>query len=88
MSHIVNTKVQKWGNGLGLRVSGMMRDIPHFDINTEVTVEIFKNGFFVKKIPVKNKIVIFSEKELLDDLDEFNSHQELLTKLTSSELDF
>lgn len=87
MSHIVNAKVQKWGNGLGLRVSGMMRDIPHFEVNTEVTVEIFKNGFFVKKKPIKNKLTTFSEKELLDDLDNSNSHQELLAKLTPSELD-
>ena len=26
----VHAKIQKWGNGLALRVSGVMRDIPHF----------------------------------------------------------
>lgn len=39
MAQIVHAKIQKWGNGLGLRVAGLMRDIPHFSLNTDVEVE-------------------------------------------------
>ena len=52
----VHAKIQKWGNGLALRVAGVMRDIPHFEAGTEVEVEIFEEGFSVKKcLPQQKK---------------------------------
>ena len=35
----VEAKIQKWGNGLALRVSGVMRDIPHFEAGNIVEVD-------------------------------------------------
>ena len=37
MGLLIESKIQKWGNGLGLRVSGVMRDIPQFLVDTQVT---------------------------------------------------
>ena len=45
----IHAKIQKWGNGLALRVGGVLRDIPQFQEGTEVDIEINKNGFTVNK---------------------------------------
>jgi len=37
MGEVVQTKIQKWGNGLALYVAGLIRDIPQFEQNTPVT---------------------------------------------------
>jgi antitoxin MazE len=88
MMMIVHTKIQKWGNGLALRVSGGMRDIPHFEEGTEVDVEIFEEGFLVKR-SVAKKINLFpySECQLLEGLDQKTSHSDLLTNPLSNELE-
>lgn len=85
---IIHTKIQKWGNGLALRVSGGMRDIPHFVEGTEVDVEIFEEGFLVKKSLLKeNKMFPYSESQLLACLNEATSHSDLLTNPLSNEIE-
>ncbi|MBA2650521.1 MAG: transcriptional regulator [Legionella sp.] len=85
---IIHTKIQKWGNGLALRVSGGMRDIPHFKEGTEVDVEIFEVGFLVKKrLPKKNTLFPYSELQLLENLNQKTSHSELLTNPLSNEIE-
>ena len=79
----IESKIQKWGNGLGLRVSGAMRDIPHFLENTPVTVEVFEDGFTVKKATPASHALPFSEAQLLAELTHYTAHNELLaTPLT------
>jgi antitoxin MazE len=86
MSLAIDSKIQKWGNGLGLRVSGAMRDIPHFAENTPVIVEVFEDGFTVKKANPSIKTLPFSEAQLLAGLDAYTAHTELLAAPLTSEV--
>lgn len=75
----VHARIQKWGNGLALRVSGVMRDIPHFQNGTEVDIDINEEGFsVVKSLPKKKNIFPFSESQLLSGLNGSNAHADLL----------
>ncbi|NKB47246.1 MAG: transcriptional regulator [Legionellales bacterium] len=77
----VKAKIQKWGNGLALRVAGLMRDIPHFEEGTKVEVEIYEDGFVVKKYkPVQGTVLPFSEEQLLADLTPELAHSDLLAQ--------
>jgi antitoxin MazE len=82
----VAAKVQKWGNGLAIRVAGVMRDIPHFKDGTPIEVEITENGLIITKIatPKKNQLP-YTEKALLADLNPENAHADLLAKPLDSE---
>ncbi|WP_029408729.1 hypothetical protein [Thiomicrorhabdus sp. Milos-T2] len=86
MSLAIDSKIQKWGNGLGLRVSGAMRDIPHFTENTVVKVEVFEDGFTVKKATQSVKRLPFTEAQLLEGLNPDTVHSELLATPINSEL--
>lgn len=82
---LVNTKIQKWGNGLALRVSGVLRDIPHFQSGDEVQIEVNEEGFIVKKVKPATKMP-FSEDELIKGLNP--DHTELVvTSLLEAEYD-
>lgn len=77
----VHARIQKWGNGLALRVCGPLRDIPHFKEGTEVNIEITEDGFIVKKSLSKkiNSQLPFSEARLLKGLTASRAHSDLLT---------
>lgn len=84
----VRAQILKWGNGLALRVSGAMRDIPHLKEGTKVSVEITEEGFSVKKITSKKQFKLpFNEAQLLESLNSELAHADLLTNLLTSELD-
>ena len=85
MSIALDTKIQKWGNGLGLRVSGLMRDIPHFEENTPVTVEITEDGFIVKKALQGINPLPFTEEQLLVGLNPSTVHSDLVSDTLESE---
>lgn len=79
--------IQKWGNGLALRVSGIIRDIPHFTEGTQVIVDVTEDGFTVKKIQTsQNKIPRFSEKELLKNITPFTAHADEIAVLRDDEM--
>ena len=80
----VHTKIQKWGNGLALRVSGAMREIPHFKEGTEVDVEITEEGLTVTNAH-KNSLLL-RESDLIDNLNLHNSHTDLIAKPLGSEI--
>jgi antitoxin MazE len=83
----IETNIQKWGNGLALRVSGIMRDIPHFAEGTKVVVDVTEDGFTVKKLePQHKKKLQFSEKELLNGLTRFSIHADEIAILRPDEL--
>ncbi len=81
----IEAYIQKWGNGLGLRVSGAMREIPGFEINTPVTVEILKDGFKVKKVTSFKPAPILKEKDILAGLTAKTAHADSLAHLTPPE---
>ena len=85
---IVHTKIQKWGNGLALRVSGVIRDIPHFKEGTEVDVDVRENGFFViKSMPNKKITLPYSELQLLEGLKDGQIRSDLLATPLSNEIE-
>ena len=84
----VQAKIQKWGNGLALRVSGSMRDIPHLKEGTEVEVEVTEEGFSVKKcIPKKKQIFPYSEAQLLNNITREQAHADLLASPLPNEIE-
>lgn len=79
MSTIIKAKIQKWGNGLGIRVSGAMRDIPNFSENSPVVVHVFEDGFSVRKVTSCLITLPFTEAQLLVGLESSTASGELLT---------
>jgi antitoxin MazE len=80
----VHAKIQKWGNGLALRVSGAMREIPHFKEGTEVDVEITEKGLTVTN--ASKHSLFFRESDLIDNLTVHNSHTDLIAKPQVTEI--
>lgn len=87
MAQIVQAKIQRWGNGLGLRVAGLIRDIPHFTPDSVVEVEVFEDGFTVRKAKQSRRQLPFSEAELLTGLTSDTAQAGLLAHPTAAELD-
>ncbi len=84
---LVHAKIQKWGNGLALRVSGVLRDIPNFHEGTEVDIEVSEQGLSITKArPGRQLNLPFSEAQLLKDLDPYTVHAEELADLLPSEI--
>ena len=83
----VHARIQKWGNGLALRVGGAMRDIPHFKEGTEVDVEITEEGFKVSKSTSSKPFFPFSEFTLIAGLTTELAHADLLAKPSASEIE-
>ena len=75
-------KIQKWGNSLGLRISGPMKTIPHFTENMTVIVDITEKGITVSPMPKKIvKILPFTEEELLRGLNTYTGHTDEILEL-------
>lgn len=83
----VQAKIQKWGNGLALRVSGAMREVPNFQEDTEVEVEVTEMGFSVTRAKKITPKLPFSEQQLLRNMTPESAHSELLAEPLSSEFD-
>lgn len=81
------TSIQKWGNGLALRVSGIMRDVPHFTAGTRVIVDVTEDGFTVKKVkPQEGRKLHFTEKELLKEMTPYTVHADEIAVLRDNEI--
>jgi antitoxin MazE len=83
----MHARIQKWGNGLALRVGGAMRDIPHFKEGTEVDIEITEQGFTVKKSSENKKLFPFSESMLVEGLTSESAHADLLAAPLANEIE-
>jgi antitoxin MazE len=83
----VQTKIQKWGNGLGLRVSGVLRDIPQLQAGAKVEVEVTQDGFIVKKTEeTKHNLSLpYTEAQLLAGFSKQDNWDDLLVKPLPSE---
>ncbi len=88
MGQVIHAKIQKWGNGLALRVAGLIRDIPGFTQDTPVDVEVFENGFTVRKIENKRSKFQFpiKEAELLNGLTADSAHADELAVIQAEEM--
>lgn len=83
---LVHAKIQKWGNGLALRVSGMVRDIPNFQEGTEVDIEVSELGLTVTKVKSNKRLKLpFNEAQLLKGLNQHTGHADALATLLPSE---
>lgn len=82
----LHAKIQKWGNGLALRIGGAMREIPHLKEGTEVDIEVTEDGFTVTKSN-KRKHLPFKESDLLKGLSAQTAHADLLATLTPKEIE-
>ena len=70
----IKTTIKKWGNSLGLRITGPMKSIPKFEEDMPVTVDISEKGILVEPIKKSRAKLPFTEAELLADLDEHTAH--------------
>ena len=73
----IKAKIQKWGNSLGLRITGAMKTIPKFEENMNVIVEVSEKGLYVYPKPNKltaKDILPFTEAELLEGLTPYLAH--------------
>lgn len=78
----VTAKIQKWGNSLGLRISGAMKTIPHFKENMTVMVEVTEKGIYIFPLLKKQrKILPFTEEELLLGITPYLAHADELEQL-------
>lgn len=75
----VQAKIQKWGNGLAIRISGVMRDIPHFKEGTYLDVLVFEDRLEIRKSQPKKRLKLpFSESELLDGMTPRKAHADII----------
>jgi len=83
----VQSKVQKWGNGLAIRIAGLMRDIPHFEEGTPIEIEIFEDRLEIRKLRSAGRCLKlpFSEAELLKEMTSETAHVDLLATPLKSE---
>lgn len=82
----VQAEIKKWGNSLGLRVTGPMRDVPAFTKGTKVDIEVTEEGLMIRKAKKINKpSFLFSEAELLEGMTPAKAHAELVTKVLDTE---
>ena len=77
----VESRIQKWGNGLAIRVSGMLRTVPHFKEGDLLLIDIKEDSFTARKINKDS----WSEQELLSSITTHNVHADLTPNLISSE---
>ncbi|MBP6104063.1 MAG: transcriptional regulator [Gammaproteobacteria bacterium] len=76
----VNSKIQKWGNGLAIRISGLVRDIPHFKEGMPVEIEISERGLKIRKLQSKARFLLpFSENFLLEGMTPQTAHADIIT---------
>jgi antitoxin MazE len=81
-----HAKIQKWGNGLALRISGIMREVPHLKEGSKVDIEVTEAGFTVTKSKRQNRFP-YKEAELLKGLSPEKAHTDLLALPLSHEIE-
>lgn len=76
----VETKVQKWGNGLAIRISGVMRDIPHFVEGMPLDVLVLPDRLEIRKLQKAKRLRLpYKESELLDGMTPQKAHADIVT---------
>ena len=68
----MNTKVQKWGNSLGIRIPISITKSLNIKANTSIQIKIEGDKIIMQ--PVKN--IEYDLKELIGQINESNRHDE------------
>lgn len=75
----VKAEIQKWRNGLAIRISGVMRDIPRFKEGMPIEVEVFEDGLEIHKLPRRTFLKLpFSETALLKGMTPKTAHADII----------
>ena len=83
----VSAEIKKWGNGLALRLSGPLKDIPGFKEGMAVEIEATEHGLIVS--PKKKKCLLpYSEDELIAESRTYEESIDLLAEDLPKEVDF
>jgi antitoxin MazE len=83
---LVKARIQKWGNGLGLRISGVMRELPQFKEGVALDVTVTEQGLSIVKSKKQSKLVLpHSEAMLLKGLNSDSVHSDDLFSLLDGE---
>jgi antitoxin MazE len=83
----IEANIQRWGNSLAVRLSGMARTIPKFEEGMPITIEILDDGIYIRKATPKPAPLglPFTEAELLSGLTPYLAHTDEVVSLASSE---
>jgi antitoxin MazE len=84
----IQTTIQKWGNSLAIRITGPLKTVPHFTANMPIEIVVNKKGLTIYPITSKkNKLLIFSEAQLLKGLTPKKAHADEIADAQSGEFD-
>lgn len=75
----VQTKIQKWGNGLAIRIAGNLRYVPHFEADMPIEVDVSEEGLVIKKSSASKRVALpFTEADLLQGMTPEKAHADEL----------
>jgi antitoxin MazE len=83
----IESNIQRWGNSLAVRLSGMARTVPKFEEGMPITIEILDDGIYIRKVTPKPAIawLLFTEAELLSGLTPYLAHADETASLSADE---
>lgn len=83
----IETNIQRWGNSLAVRLSGIARTIPQFEAGMPITIEILDDGIYIRKAVSKPILagLLFTEAELLSGLTPYLAHADEVASLSAGE---
>jgi antitoxin MazE len=84
----MQTKIQRWGNSLAIRLTGPARTVPHFSENMPVSIEISEEGITIRPIKKVSKYIPFTEAALLKGMTPALAHADDLANPTTEETDY
>lgn len=83
----MEANIQRWGNSLAVRLSGIARTIPQFEEGMPITIEILDDGIYIRKVTPKPTLtgLPFTEAELLRGLTPYLAHADDVASLSTDE---
>lgn len=79
---VKHSKVLKWGNSLGIRLTNDIASLTALEAGSEVDIVISKSGILIKKKS------IITEDMLLAGIDDHKAHADELFKTSDQELSY
>lgn len=83
----MEANIQRWGNSLAVRLSGIARTIPKFEEGMPITIEVLEDGIFIRKANPKPACqgLPYTEAELLSGLTPYLAHADEVAPLSLDE---
>lgn len=81
-SIVKHSKVLKWGNSLGIRLTHEIASLTSLDAGSEVDIVISGTDIIIKKKSV------LTEDMLLAGIDSYQAHADEVSKISDQELDY